>query len=289
MKVSSIFMIAVVALLAVAGVASAKRSSTLPKEFPYAAEIQARIEYDGTYSIKTAGYQSCGVTADGHDINKPAGAEDTLHIQRDLYFSHITVPVATPKELGASVWRLGIKPTVTTQGKIEDDHSSMDMEYTTTEGENEECHSVTGACHWEVIPLPSSALETFAAHDNGFLPVSWGISVLGVNTVEGQCPVEDGTEEMSTLLEDAGTLYPPDLEEGFPEVILSGNVGEHLHRLQKADKVHFKVNLATPFSGPTTCPLNAEEEESCTHGVTGTAIVTLHRLSLYRTKQAYPK
>jgi len=282
-------MIAVAALHAAAGVAAAKHQSVLPKGFPYAAEIQAKIEYDGTYSFKATGIQPCGVTADGQDINMPASTQDTLHIQRNLFFSHITVPVATPKELGNSVWRLGIKPTVTTKGKIENDRSSMDDQYMTTEAENEECHSVTGACHWEVIPLPSSALETFAAHDNGFLPVTWGISVLGVNTVEGQCAVEDGSDELSTLLEDAATLYPPDLDENFPEVILSGGVGEHFHRLQKAEKVHFKVNLAMPVSGPTTCPLTYDGEETCTHGVTGTAKVTLRRLFLYRTKQAYLK
>jgi hypothetical protein len=289
MKTFAVIAVAVVALLVAAGTATAKRSSTLPKEFPYAAEIQATIEYDGTYSYTTTGFERCGVTADGHDINIPGGAHDTLHFQRTLHFSHITVPVATAKELGAAVTRLGVRPTVTSKGKIENDHSAMDIQYTVAEGENEMCHAVSGSCHWEVIPLPSSTLETVVAHDNGFIPVSWGISVLGVNTPDGTCPVSDGTGQLSAMLEEAGTLYPADLDENFPEVTISSVVGEEFHRLQHAERVSFKVNLAMPDSGSTSCPLSSEEMESCTHGVTGTAKVTLRRLFLYKTKKAYPR
>ncbi|MBS1888281.1 MAG: hypothetical protein JSU06_13945 [Actinobacteria bacterium] len=290
MKVLVLITVAAAALLAVvAGSAAAKHSSVLPKEFPYAAEIQATIEYDGTYTYADTGFERCGVTADGHEVNISGGARDTLHFQRTLYFSHITVPVATAKELGAAAGRLTVKPTVTTKGKVEHDHSTLDTQYTVAEGENDACHAISGSCHWELIPLPSSIVETVVAQDNGFLPRSWTISVLGVNTPDGSCAVADGTQLMTAMLSEAGRLYPADLNENFPEVTISTGAGEEFHRLQHAETVRFKVNLDTPVSGSTTCPLTSEEMESCTHGVTGTAKVKLHRIFLYRTKQAYQR
>jgi hypothetical protein len=289
MRIAMIATALATVFLAVAGAASAKDASSLPKGSPYAAEIQARIEYDGTYSYATSGFERCGVSEDGHEIIIPGTDYDTLNFQRTLYFSHITVPVASAKELGAAAARLTVKPTVTSKGKVEDDHSTMDIDYTVAEGENEACHPVSGSCHWELIPLPSSTLETIVAHDNGFLPVSWGISVLGVNTPDGSCPVTDGTEQLTAMLEEAGRLYPPDLGENFPEVTISSGVGEEFHRLLHAEHVSFKVGLATPPSGSTSCPLTSEEMETCTHGVTGTAKVTLRRLFLYKTKKAYPR
>jgi len=288
MRTFAVIAIAAVALLLAAGSATARHSSTLPKEFPYAAEIQATIEYDGTYTYATTGFERCGVTADGHDINMPGSSRQTLHFQRTLRFSHITVPVASAKELGAAVGRLAVKPTVTDKGRIEDDHSTMDIAYTVAEGENENCHAVSGSCHWELIPLPSSTIETVVAHDNGFIPVSWGISVLGVNTPDGSCPVADGTGQLSALLEEAGHLYP-EPDENFPEVTISSVVGQEFHRLQHAESVQFKVDLNTPDSGSTECPSASEEVETCTNGVTGTATVKLHRLFLYKTKKAYPR
>ncbi|MBS1890391.1 MAG: hypothetical protein JST59_03805 [Actinobacteria bacterium] len=276
------------ALLVAAGSATAKHSSTLPAEFPYAAEISATIEYDGTFSYAVTGFERCGVTQDGQDMNVPSSADETLHFKRTLNFSHITVPVATAKELGAAAGLLGVKPTVTTKGKIEDDHSTMDIAYTVGEGENDLCHDVSGTCHWELIPLPSSTIESVTAHDNGFLPVSWGISVLGVNTPDGSCPVADGTGQLSAMLNEAGTLYP-EPGENFPEVTISRGVAADFHRLQHAERVSFKVNLNAPVSGTTSCPLSSEEMESCTDGVKATATVHLHRLFLYKSKHAYPR
>lgn len=130
--------------------AAAEGHGTLPAGFPYAAEIQATIRYDGTYSYTTSGFERCGVGADGQEIIVPGNDYDTLQFRRTLYFSHMTVPVATAKELGAAAGRLGVRPTITTKGKVKDDHSAMDIEYTVAVGENEECHPVSGSCHWEV-------------------------------------------------------------------------------------------------------------------------------------------
>ncbi len=289
MRFLVVLSIAVAALLAVAGIAAAKGTSNLPAGFPYAAEIQATIEYDGTYSYETRGYERCGVSQDGSEIIIPGTDYGTLHIQRTLRFSHITVPVATKKELGAATAHLAVKPTVTTKGRIEDDHSAMDYDYTVAVGENEECHPVSGSCHWEVTPLPSSTLETIVAQDNGFLPRSWTISVLGANATDGECPVATGPDQLSAMLEEASTLYPADLDENFPEVTISSAVGQEFHRLQRAENVNFKVDLATPSSGSADCPLTSEETETCTHGVTGTAKVRLRRLFLYESKHAYPR
>lgn len=110
-----------------------------------------------------------------------------------------------------------------------------------------------------------------------------------MNTTEGSCPVAEGTDQLSAMLEESGSLYPADLGESFPEVTIDSAAREEFHRLRHAADVSFKVDLATPPSGSTSCPLENEETESCTDGVTGTATVTLHRLVLYRSKRAYER
>jgi hypothetical protein len=281
-----------VAVLAIASGASGKaHSSKLPVHFPYAAEIQATIRYDGTYTISHSFSQPCS-TAEGGVYRVPVNDHDTLHFERTVYFSHITVPVATPGELGKAAAKLGLEPTVTTPGVIKNDHSTIDLEDQGVEGEGEGCHSVSVECHWELTPVPSSALEEITTHDDGVMPASWTISVLGYNNPVGpsSCGGSTGTETLSALLEDAGKLYPEELLQTFPEITISRALGGDFHRLQKHETSDFEVAVNMPESGTSNCSTHLEEEvETCTHSVTGRAEVELHRRFLYFSKHTYDR
>ena len=281
----------VAAAMALAGGAVAKGRRTLPAGFPYAAEIQATIRYDGTYTRDTAATVPCGTSSDGTTITAPVRTHETVHFDRTLFFSHITVPVASPGELGKAAAKLGLEPTVTTPGRIKDDHSSMELEYTSTENENEACRATPPAtCNWPLLPVPDTAMQTIVTHDDGVLPAYWTISVLGENSTTGDCPVNNGTDQLSAMLEDAGNLYPPSLAEGFPDVTISRALGGDFHRLQSHPRVSFTINLSTPAAGPANCSSHLNPEEgSCTNGVTGRAEIELRRLFLYKSKKSYPR
>lgn len=279
------------AAAALAGGAAAKGRHTLPAGFPYAAEIQATIRYDGTYTRDTAATVPCGSSADGTTITAPVRTHEVVHFERTLFFSHITVPVASPGELGKAAAKLGLEPTVTTPGQIKDDHSSMELEYTSTENENEACRATAPAtCNWPLLPVPGTASQSIGTHDDGVVPVYWTISVLGENSTTGDCPVNNGTDQLSAMLEDAGKLYPPSLAEGFPEVTISRSLGGDFHRLQSHPRASFTINIDTPAGGPANCSSHLNPEEgSCTNGVTGRAEIELRRLFLYKSKHAYPR
>ncbi|HVO55211.1 MAG TPA: hypothetical protein VMT37_12445 [Solirubrobacterales bacterium] len=277
-------------LLVLAGSAAARPARRLQKGFPYAAEIQAEIQYDGTYEVNRRSFQPC---SSGEEVVRvPISERHQVHIERTVFFRHITVPVATPGELGKAAAKLGLQPTVTTPGRIKNDHSSMDLEdeLVVPNPESEGCHQAPVNCHWELAPLPSGAFQEIAAHDHGFLPVFWSISVLGSNTtIEEECPVTNGSSELAAQLTESGKLYPKGLE-NFPEVTISRPLASDFHRLQHQKSVEFQVSLDTPQSGTANCATHfSEEEETCTHGVSGTAYVKLKRLFLYKSKQSYPR
>lgn len=289
MKCWTALTLAAVALLALAGTAAGARSGRLPKGFPYGAEIQATIEYDGTYSLARRSTQPCG-TGGGEVRKIPLHENQSIHFDRTLYFSHITVPVATPNELGTAAAKLGLKPTVTSPGKIKNDRSSMDVEdeLAVPNTESEGCVTMPVNCHWDMAPVPSSILQELNTHDHGFLPVSWSISVLGSNsTIAEECPVTNGADELTVLLHEAARLYPSGLV-NFPEVTISRALGGDFHRLQRSKVVEFNLNLNTPATGTGDCATRVSEEESCSDSVTGTAHVKLRRLALYESKRAYP-
>jgi hypothetical protein len=289
MKGSTVVTLAAVALLVLAGSAAGARSRRLPKGFPYAAEIQATIEYDGTYALTRRSTQPCG-TGEG-EVKIPLHENESVHFERTLYFSHITVPVATPGELGKAAARLGLKPTVTSPGKIRNDRSSMDLEdeLAVPNTESEGCVTAPVNCHWDLAAIPSGILQQINTHDHGFLPVSWSISVLGSNaTIAEECPVTTGANELSVLLHEAARLYPSGLQ-NFPEVTVSRALGGDFHRLQRNRVVEFNIKLNTPASGTGDCARRVGEEESCSDSVTGTAHVRLRRLALYQSKSSYPR
>ncbi|MBS1881014.1 MAG: hypothetical protein JST31_15995 [Actinobacteria bacterium] len=279
-----------VAAAALAGAAMAsKGGGTLPAGFPYAAEIQATIRYDGTYTRDTTSTVACGTSSEGTTVTAPVRTHETVHFDRTLFFRHITVPVATPGELGRAAAKLGLEPTVTTPGQIRNDHSSMELEYTSTEGENEACRPTAPAtCFWSLLPVPSSAMQAIVAHHNGVVPAFWTVSVLGANSTTGDCPVNNGPDQLSALLEDAGQLSPPALAEGFPNVTISHGLSSDFHRLKTQPRVRFEVNLDLPASGSSNCSTNLNPEQgTCTNGVTGRAEVELHRLFFYESKKPY--
>ncbi|MBS1677438.1 MAG: hypothetical protein JST08_08635 [Actinobacteria bacterium] len=291
--VAGVVVVALVAVVAVAfaGGAAAKGRSVLPAGFPYAAEVQATIRYDGTYTRDTAGTVACGTSSEGAAVMAPVHTHETAHFERTLFFSHLTVPVAGPGELGAAAAKLGLEPTVTTPGRIKADHSSMELEYTSTEGENEACHATPPAtCYWSLLPVPGSATQAIVAHHNGTVPTYWTISVLGDNSTTGECPVNNGPAQLAALLEDAGRLYPPELAEGFPDVTISRGLGGDFHRLRKDPKVTFELDVSTPAGTTHNCSTHLNPEEgTCTDAVTGRAEVELRRLSLYKSKKTYPR
>ena len=289
MKGTTVLTLGAVALLVLAGSAAAARSRRLPKGYPYAAEIQASINYDGTYSLERRSTQPCS-TGEG-EVKIRISENATVHFSRTLYFSHITVPVATPGELGKAATKLGLKPTVTSPGKIKNDRSSMDLndELAVPNPGSEGCVTAPVNCHWDLAPVPSGILQAINTHDHGFLPVSWSIGVLGVNaTVAEECAVTTGSAELSVLLHEAARLHPSGLE-NFPEVTISRALGGDFHRLQHNKIVEFNLNLNTPVSGAGDCARRVSEEESCTDSVTGTANVKLRRLALYQSKRSYPR
>ncbi len=276
---------------ALAGGTSAKARSELAAGFKYAAEVQATIRYDGTYTRDTTGTVACGTSAEGATVTAPVRTHETVHFDRTLYFSHITVPVATPDELGKAAAKLGLEPTVTTPGQIKADHSSMELEYTSTEGENEACHATPPAtCNWPLLPVPGSAMQAIVSHHNGTVPTYWTISVLGDNSTTGDCPVNDGPDQLSAMLEDAGQLYPPELAEGFPDVTISRGLGGDFHQLRKDPKVKFELNVSVPGAGTHNCSTHLDPEAgTCTDGVTGRAEIELRRLFFYKSKQSYAR
>lgn len=280
--------------LTVAGVAvataGAARSQTLPAGFRYAAEIQAKVHYDGTYSISKTGYQRCPT---GEGETKVATREQTtLQIDRLATFSHITVPVAGPGELGKAVAKLGLQPTITTPGKISLDDSTLDIDdsLAVPNPESEGCRTESVVCHWDLSAVPGSGVQEITAHDLGDQVVSWDINLLGVNRANGPpCALGDGDSALSAALANSRKLYPKGLT-NFPEVVISRALGNDFHRLLTKDRIGFDPKIATPASGTANCATHLnEEEETCTHSVTGTASVELHRLFFYRTKQDYPR
>ncbi len=282
--------LAAAGLLVLAGAAAARPARRLQKGFPYAAEIQAEVQYDGSYELNRRSYQPC---SSGEEVTRvPISERHLVHFERNVFFRHITVPVATPGELGKAAAKLGLNPTVTTPGKIKNDHSSIDLqdELVVPNPESEGCHNAPVSCHWELAPLPGGAFQEIVAHDHGFLPVFWTINVLGANApIEEECPITNASAELSAQLTESGKLYPKGLE-NFPEVVISRPLGGDFHRLQSHKTVEFQVNLDTPQSGPASCSTHfSEEEETCTHQVTGTAYVKLRRLFLYKSKQSYPR
>jgi len=274
----------------VAGTAGAARSSILPKGFRYAAEIQARVNYDGTYKISQTGFQRCST---GEGETKVATREEaTLHIDRVATFSHITVPVALPDELGKAVGKLGLQPTITTPGKISQDHSTLDVEDTLAvpNPESEGCRSEAVVCHWDLSAIPNSGIQEITAHDLGEKITSWAINVLGVNSATGPpCAVGSGEDALTAALADSKKLYPQGLT-NFPEVVISRALGNDFHQLLGKSHVSWDPPIDTPTSGTLNCATHLnEEEETCTHSVTGHASVELRRLFFYRTKQAYQR
>ncbi|MBS1883061.1 MAG: hypothetical protein JSS97_08915 [Actinobacteria bacterium] len=283
-------MVALAAVGVVAASAGAARSHILPQGFRYAAEIKAKVTYDGTYKIHQAGFQRCS-TGEG-ETKVPTHEEATLHIDRVATFSHITVPVALPDELGKAVAKLGLQPTITTPGKISQDHSTLDIEdsLAVPNTESEGCRAETVVCHWDLSAAPGSGLEEITAHDLGDKLTTWAINVLGVNRVTGPpCAVGEGGGELSTVLADSKKLYPEGLT-NFPEVVISTALGNHFHQLLDKPRLSFNPVINTPESGSANCATHLnEEEESCTNSVTGTTAIELHRLFFYKTKQAYSR
>lgn len=271
--------------------AAAKGRDKLPAGFPYAAEIQATINYDATYTRDTTATVSCGTSAEGATVTAPVRTHETVHIDRTLYFSHITVPVATPRELGKAAGRLGLEPTVTTRGVIKNDHSSMELEYTSTEGENEACRPTAPAtCYWSLLPVPGSTTQAIVAQNKGTRPTDWLVSVLGDNSTTGDCAVNDGPHQLAALLANARHLYPPALAEGFPDVVISRGLSGDFRRLRDDPREQFELNLSVPEGTTANCSTHLNPEEgTCADGVTGRAEVKLRRLFLYKSKQSYPR
>lgn len=282
--------LAAVGIVAATATAGAARSSTLPRGFRYAAEIQAKIHYDGTYKIRQTGFQRCS-TGEG-ETKVPTREEATLHIDRVATFSHITVPVALPDELGKAGAKLGLQPTITTPGKISQDHSTLDLEdsLAVPDTESEGCRAEAVVCHWDLSAAPGSGLQEITAHDLGEKLTTWAINVLGVNRATGPpCAVGEGASELTTVLADAKKLYPEGLT-NFPEVVISTALGNHFHQLLDKPRLSFDPVIDMPESGTANCATHLnEEEETCAHSVTGTARIELHRLFFYETKQAYSR
>ena len=213
----SLTVAAVVAMLALSGSAVGKGSRTLPRGFPYAAEIQATIRYDGTFSIRETGYTPCS-NSEGEMVKVPQGSHTTLHFKRTLFFRHITVPVATPAELGGAASKLVVKPTITTHGEIKNDASAIIDESTAVKGEGgagEPCHGVQENCNWALVPEPRTPYQELVVNDVGDEVKAWTLSVLGVNStypldqLNDNCQIaDDGDVELSALLESAVGSIP---------------------------------------------------------------------------------
>lgn len=280
--------LALVALLVAVGTAEAGGPSTLPPKFPYAAEIQATVHYDGTYSLQRTGYQRCP-TGEG-EVKVATREVETLHIERTATFSHITVPVATAHELGRAAAKLGLEPTITTPGKISQDHSTLDLEdsLVVPNPESEGCAATPVDCHWDLAAVPGSGLQDLSAGELGDELISWNLNLLGVNKVTGDpCPVAEGQGALSAALASSRNLYPKGLT-NFPEVVISRALGNDFRELRDHQRVSFNPGIQTPGSGMANCATHlSEEEETCTDSVSGRADVELRRLFLYKTKRAY--
>jgi hypothetical protein len=274
----------------IAATAGAAGSAVLPQGFRYAAEIQARINYDGTYNIRQTGFQRCP-TGEG-ETKVVTSEEATLHISRVATFSHITVPVALPDELGKAVGKLGLQPTITTPGKISLDNSTLDINdsLVVPNPEGEGCRAEPVSCQWDLSAIPNSGLQEITAHDLGEKITSWAINVLGVNHATGPpCAVGSGEDALTTALANSKKLYPNGLT-NFPEVVISRALGNDFHQLLHKVNVSWDPPIDTPTNGASNCATHlSEEEETCSHSVTGHASVELHRLFFYKTKQAYPR
>ncbi len=190
-----------------------------------------------------------------------------------------------------------MKPTITTRGAIKSDQSALDIERTAVGGEGgsgEPCRRIEESCHWSLVPSPRTAFQEIASQGNGFDVTGSTLGVLGVNRIDALATLDvncqqpqEGDAELSAELEIAGRLYPADAP-GFPEVTISRLIDADFHKLQPAKKVEFKIDLNAPSpSGCEECELTSPDMQSCVFGVTGSAGVTLRRLSLYRNKVAY--
>lgn len=290
LRVAAVVVVVLSAVGIVVGAAGAAGSSTLPQGFRYAAEIQATVHYDGAYSIHQTGYQRCP-TGEG-ETKVPTREDETLHIARTATFSHITVPVATPHELGKAAAKLGLKPTITTPGKISQDYSTLDIEdsLVVPNPEAEGCKTESVNCHWDLRAAPGSGIEEIAAHDFGDQVFSWDINLLGVNQESGEpCSISSGSDALTGALANSRKLYPNGLT-NFPEVVVSRALGGDFHKLLHQSRVGFNPPINAPASGASNCSVSLSEEAGiCSHSVTGTADVQLHRLFFYKTKQAYPR
>lgn len=269
---------------AVAAVAASAAADVIPKGFPYAAEIQVRVEYDGTYHRESETDIPCN---DGENEVTLAGTEtDDLHIERTVYFRHITVPVVKRGELGPAFGFLEVEPTVTTPGEFRDDRSTMDVKAAVLGDPATGCHTTEIPCHWNVQAAPRSGLQMFEWRGGGFLPISWDISILGTNffTEEGCATGTGGAEELDTMLHRAGTLYTTLDLGNFPEVAIDRNQLGDFRELVHRRQVSFVQRLP---SGLNTLCAGEEGTKTCTQGVSGRAKIFIKRLFLYRTKKEY--
>ncbi|MCW2988077.1 MAG: hypothetical protein JWM24_1015 [Solirubrobacterales bacterium] len=279
-------------LLASAGLMSLHASAApfgsgrLPKGFPYAAEIRATIEYDGTYQRNSVTDIPCN---NGENETTLNGSEaDTLHFKRTIIFSHITVPIAKPRELGASTAKLALSPTITSSGKLRSDRSTMDFKGALAIGDavGEGCHTTNVTCHWEVQGAPAGVSQQLVSRTNGFLPEAWYINALGTNAfIEEECPVATGGEELDTQLHQAATLYlQTDDEPGFPEVAIDPKKLGDFHQLLHRQNLSFTQHID---GGSNTNCAGEEGTKTCSQSVSGSAKITLHRIAFYRTKHVY--
>jgi hypothetical protein len=266
---------------------AAAKGGVLPKGFAYAAEIQATINYDGTYHRGSETDVPC---SDGvNEVTLASTETDTLHFDRTVYFSHITVPVVKLGELGKAAARLGLSPTATSPGKFRSDRSTMDFEANLPDGDpaSEGCHTKPVNCHWGVQGAPVGSFQTISSRGDGFLPISWFISVLGTNSfIEEDCPIATGTEELDTQLHQADTLYTTIDVGSFPEVAIDRDKLGDFRELRHRTTVSFVQDLS---GGSNTDCRGEEGATRCAQSVTGTARIKLRRIGLYRTKRAYAK
>jgi len=261
---------------------------TLPRGFPYAAEISATIHYDGTYRRESQTDVPCNNGEDETTLNETE--TDTLHFKRTVFFSHITVPIVKPRELGASVAKLALSPTITSPGKIRSDESTMDYVAALPTGDavSEGCHTANVTCHWGIQGGPEGVSQTIVSRTNGFLPENWFINALGSNFfIEDDCPVATGTEELTTQLHYADTLYTSiDDEPGFPEVAIDPQKLGDFTALRN----HQNVPFVQPLTGGSNTNCSGQEgTRTCSQSVSGEAKITLHRIAFYRTKHPYIK
>lgn len=272
--------LAAIALLLTWASADASARGTIPKGFAYAAEIRVTIDYDGTFTRDRTFDGSCS-DGQGNTFDQQSSDHESEHLDRTAVYRQITVPIVTPRALGAAAKRLALKPTATTPGRVTSDRSSYELSGVQLAQFANQCPYTKQPydCKGTITNLGNLDAELLS-NDHGFDPEAFVLPVFSRQIADpGSCAALDDNGQLAAELgEDAAQA-----DREWAAVEVNSSVDQKFRILQTESDVVWKV----PVKADGSCA--SEGQTTCTQSVTGTARITMKRLFLYKTRRSYAK